>query len=576
MLLACALVLAGVGGNSWAKTPPRAFDCPTPDLLKLNERGPRPKEVASFLHPTDALTSNDKVIEIPLGQGRILTTNEPLAVAGKVALIAVGDPALLEFAVVNLKQIRILGLGIGVTDLVISTSEGKTHSFEVRVSADLTFLRAQLQRSFPDATVRLTQMREHIVVEGQARDSVQVKRIIEMIEAQLESIESAQTRKYAKTKTVVEKVGEQPPPKKGELGAPLEPVKVDQTGLTGGSISSVFPKSRIINLLRVPGPQQVLLKVQVAELNRSALREIGADLFFANQNGSSLVGTQIGGASVNASANGAEGIITNAATLFGTSPTTTVFGIFEKEFAMMIRALRRNSVLKILAEPNLVAMNGHTADFLAGGEFPVPIPQTSTGGAGTSVTVQFKEFGVKLAFLPHILDGGVIRLKVAPEVSSIDFAIGTVLVPGGTPVPGLNTRKANTTVELREGQTLAIAGLLQVTLDGQTSRIPGLGDLPILGPFFSNTTGNRIEKEMIVLVTPYLVDSLRCDQVPPLPGAEVNAPNDLEFYLGNRIEGRTGRDWRATTGNYASAPALLPSFLRLHTEYVRGPHGFSD
>ena len=106
--------------------------------------------------------------------------------------------------------------------------------------------------------------------------------------------------------------------------------------------------------------------------------------------------------------------------------------------------------------------------------------------------------------------------------------------------------------------------------------IPGLGDLPILGPFFSNTSSKRTEKELIVLVTPYLVDSLKCDEVPPVPGADVHGPNDLEFFLGNRIEGRTGRDWRATTQRYSSAPELMPAYLRLHQEYIRGPHGFSD
>src|SRR5207302_410403 len=229
-------------------------------------------------------------------------------------------------------------------------------------------------------------------------------------------------------------------------------------------------------------------------------------------------------------------------------PSNTVFGIFEKsDFEFFLSALRRNTLLKILAEPNLVALNGQAASFLAGGEFPVPVPQVGASGVAPTVTVAFKEFGVRLDFLPTILDGDVIRLAVDPEVSTIDFAIGTVLVAGGTPVPGLNTRKAHTVVEMREGQTLAIAGLLQLTLDGTTTRIPGLGDLPILGPFFQNTTSNRVEKELIVLVTPYLVEPMNPGQVPPVPGDEVNAPTDLEFYFLHRIEGRTVVDFRATT-----------------------------
>jgi pilus assembly protein CpaC len=236
--------------------------------------------------------------------------------------------------------------------------------------------------------------------------------------------------------------------------------------------------------------------------------------------------------------------------------------------------LRKNDVLRVLAEPNLVAMNGHQANFLAGGKFPVPVPQPG-GGANsiTSVTVQFQDFGVKLAFVPQILDSGAIRLQVDPEVSSIDFSIGTTIA--GTTVPGLNIRSGHTTVEIREGQTLAMAGLLSVTLEGSTARIPGLGDVPILGPFFSNTSSKRTEKELIVLVTPYLIDSMRPEQVPPTPGCEVGEPNDLELYLGNRIEGRRG-DFRSTTRRYTTAPAMVPTYLRLHDEYVRGPHGFSD
>jgi pilus assembly protein CpaC len=256
--------------------------------------------------------------------------------------------------------------------------------------------------------------------------------------------------------------------------------------------------------------------------------------------------------------------------------STTVFGVFNRaDFEIFFAALRRNSILKILAEPNLVALNGHKASFLAGGKFPVPVAQTSSGGAAPAVTVQFEPFGVSLDFVPQILDGDSIRLDVHPVVSSIDTALGTVLVPGGTPVPGIDSREAQTTVELKQGQTLAIAGLLQLTLDGTTSRIPGLGDLPILGPFFSNTTSSRVEKELIVLITPYLVEPMNPDQVPPIPGDEVKAPNDLELYFLGRIEGRTGRDFRATT-EYDDATHVLRHFLKLEKDHVCGPHGFSE
>src|SRR5208283_2567887 len=175
----------------------------------------------------------------------------------------------------------------------------------------------------------------------------------------------------------------------------------------------------------------------------------------------------LGGSQINGNADAAIGPLTG-------QQGTTVFGIFrDGNFMFTLDALRRNSLAKFLAEPNLVAFNGQQASFLAGGEFPVPVPQVSGAGVAPVVTVRFKEFGVRLGFVPYILDGDRIRLTVAPEVSQIDFTIAVTLVQGGSPVPGLNTRKALTTVELEQGQTLAVAGLLQLQMDGTTQRIPG-------------------------------------------------------------------------------------------------------
>jgi pilus assembly protein CpaC len=421
--------------------------------------------------------------------------------------------------------------------------------------------------------VRLTQVRDSVVVEGEARDAVQVARIIETVQAYLISVQTLQDRRSLtqQQRPAVEPKKDGPPPAEPAgpgVATPESPLR---------SVQVSVPPPRVINLLRVPGAKQVMLKVRVAELNRSAFRQVGADLLYRGAHNSA--GTRIGGATVNS------GVDTTAGTAgaFGgftqllTGGNTTAFGIFQNaDFAILVAALRRNSLLKVLAEPNLVALNGQAAHFLAGGEFPVPVPQqVAAGGLTPTITVQFKEFGVRLGFLPTILDGEVIRLAVDPEVSTIDRSLGTVLVAGGSPVPGLNTRRAHTVVEMREGQTLAIAGLLQVTLDAQTQRIPGLGDLPVIGPFFSNTTHERVEKELIVLVTPYLIDPMQCDQVPPSPGDGIATPSDFEFYFLNRIEGRTGRDWRSTTQYEKQLPAVR-ALLRLDAAHVVGPHGFCE
>ncbi|HET6574294.1 MAG TPA: pilus assembly protein N-terminal domain-containing protein [Fimbriiglobus sp.] len=534
-----------------------------------------PGSVAEF---AESISQNDAGFEVLVGQGRVLTTRVDLAARGKPpALVAVGDPTVADFAVVSARQIRIEGRRIGVTDLSIVTPDNQTYQFEVRVVADLHVLRGQLHCLFPDASLKLTQVRDHVVIEGQARDSAQVARILETVKAYLLSVQTGQLRQVTAQQ---QGPGSRPP---GEAPpAPANPPRPGDAPAAAGpeqsplrSTQATVPEPRVINLIRVPGSRQVLLKVRVAELNRTAFRQIGADLLAVDTTTGAIAGTRIGGATSTASGGIAGRALTGfAQTVLGGS--TTAFGIFEQgDFAVLLSALRRNSLLRVLAEPNLVAMDGHAASFLAGGEFPIPVPQTGGGGISPTITVQFREFGVRLGFLPTILDGEVIRLAVDPEVSTIDQSLGTVLVPGGSPVPGLNTRKVHTVVEMREGQTLAIAGLLQLTMDGSTQRIPGLGDLPILGPFFSNTTNTRVEKELIVLVTPYLVEPMRPEQVPPSPGDEVKTPTDLEFYLLNRIEGRTGYDWRSTT-QYDNRLPIVRCLLRLDAAHVRGPHGYCE
>jgi pilus assembly protein CpaC len=253
---------------------------------------------------------------------------------------------------------------------------------------------------------------------------------------------------------------------------------------------------------------------------------------------------------------------------------STAFGIFPTaRMDIILRALRQNAVLRILAEPNLVSLSGHEASFLAGGEFPVPVAQGGAFGAG-NISVQYKQFGVQLNFVPYIQDDDVIRLEVRPEVSSIDNSLGTTLVVGGEPTPGINTRRVHTTVQMREGETLALAGLLQVELEANTNRVPGLGDLPYIGPLFSNTSHNKQEKELLVLVTPFLVSPMNACDVPALPGAEIQDPNDLEFYFLNRIEGRTGRPFRSTMS--WEDPWHMIRKLKLERDHACGPVGFSS
>ena len=186
-------------------------------------------------------------------------------------------------------------------------------------------------------------------------------------------------------------------------------------------------------------------------------------------------------------------------------------------------------VLRVLAEPNLVAISGETASFLAGGEFPVPVPQ-----GNQAISVEFREFGVRLTFTPEVKGHQLIRLRVEPEVSALDFT--TTVQVGGIVVPGLNSRAARTTVELGSGQTMAIAGLLSEEIRGFSSRIPGLGDVPVLGSLFRSVEYRRANSELVIFVTPEIVAPLDPHQVPPLPGDSVEDPSDFELYALGLLE----------------------------------------
>jgi pilus assembly protein CpaC len=328
----------------------------------------------------------------------------------------------------------------------------------------------------------------------------------------------------------------------------------------------------------------VLLQVKIAELNRTAIRTLGISWLRTRNN--SIIGSTIGAAGsitgqagITQASKGVAGVVSPVATTFNSTGgavngSGTLFGIFSAgQFSLFIDALRSNSLAKILAEPNLMALDGQPAQFIAGGLFPYPVPQSSSIPGGTAVvTVQFAKFGAILTFLPQILANDVIRLDVEPIFSTLNFGQGTTI--NGGLVPAIDQRSARTVVELREGQTLAIAGLLQTTTNAATIRIPGLGDLPLVGPWFSSNNINTNETELVVLVTPVLVAPMEAKEVPEAPGDRILQPNDFEFFFLGRIEGKSGRDFRATVREHD--PLNIMKHFRSEYQWVVGPHGYAD
>lgn len=321
-------------------------------------------------------------------------------------------------------------------------------------------------------------------------------------------------------------------------GATILSGRVSSTNvmLRMGEIAAAsIPKAQLVNLLQVPGgseSQQVMLQVRFAEVNRRALTEAGLGLFLTRQRFLGRSTTQ------QYPAPEFEDDGTEDKVVF--SDFLNLF-LWDRELGVggVLRALQQSGGFQSLAEPNLIAYNGQEASFLAGGEFPVPVV---SGAAGT-VSVIFKEFGIRLTFTPTIA-GDVIRLKVAPEVSTLDFANGITLE--GFRIPGLTTRRAQTVVELRDGQSFAIAGLLDNEAQKDQQAIPLLSKLPIIGPLFRSKADRADQTELLVLITPRLVRALDPDEVPPLPTnpdmfmKRPSTPPKGSGGVGDSIEGGAG------------------------------------
>jgi pilus assembly protein CpaC len=258
------------------------------------------------------------------------------------------------------------------------------------------------------------------------------------------------------------------------------------------------------------------------------------------------------------------------------------------QIPVAINALRVLNLARSFAEPNLVTLNGRPARFQAGGQFPVPI---ITGATFTGLQgVQFVPFGIQLSFIPVIIDRDRIRLSVQANVSTLSPATGTTI--GGSSVSGLNTRNFSNTVELRKGQTLAVAGLIQNNMFGQSQRVPLLGDIPLLNRFFSVNSNSHGDQELVILVTPELVHPMEPGECLPLPGSDLVEPDDIEFYLLGRMESRNQEDFRSPFRTdlarqarfygigevwcrppFTRDPALLKRYTLCEDVLISGPHG---
>jgi pilus assembly protein CpaC len=302
----------------------------------------------------------------------------------------------------------------------------------------------------------------------------------------------------------------------------------------------------VVSNLHVVAPNQINLRVRIAEVSRDTLKQFGINW----QNAIKLGGFVFG------LAQGAPVLGTGGGFNVGNNGTNSIVGSFRKgnvDLNAVIDALANENLITVLAEPNLTAMSGETANFLAGGEFPIPVPQS---GNGNAITVEFKKFGVSLAFTPTVIDGNRINLKVRPEVSQLS-TVGSILI-NSISIPALTTRNAETTVELASGQSFAIAGLLQHNSQQDASKTPFLGDIPILGALFKSDRYQRNETELVIVVTPYLVKPVSANAIAtPVDG--LTPPTDAQrIFYGTKNQQKipeAGNAPRGRDGNTVIGPA---------------------
>lgn len=413
-------------------------------------------------------------INVSMNRAVVMESETPFAE------LSVANPAIADIATLSDRTIYILGKSPGRTTLTLLGPDGRLiTNVDVRVSPDIAEFKERLQEILPDEQIEVRTANDGIVLSGQVSGAQKLSRALEL----------------------------------GERYAP----------------------GRVTNLMSVGGTQQVMLKVRFAEMQRSVTKSLASSLGL-----SASGGTVTGEGGNNRLVNGVDHTQfsdgTFATPLQAASGSSGAYGIgFSAggvQMTLLLEALETKGLVRTLAEPNLVAISGKSAKFLAGGEYPIPV-STDSG-----VAVEYKEFGVGLNFTPVVVDGDLINLTISASVSSIDTTI-SVAQSSGISVNGFKTRETSTTVEMRDGQSFAIAGLLEDDFTDSAGQVPWLGDLPVLGALFRSSNYARKQSELVIIVTPHLVTPVKGDSL-TLPTDRIRIPSESELFLMGKVAGKTG------------------------------------
>jgi pilus assembly protein CpaC len=426
---------------------------------------------------------------IVLGLNKAAVVELPLAARD----VLVSDPAIVDAVVRTAKRTYLIGLAVGQTNAFFFDANGRQIlNLEIRVERDLSGLRTALHQYFPDANIDVQAMNDHVVLSGSVANAAEADKARDL------------AARY--------------------IGKP----------------------EQVLNMLSVDGKEQVMLKVTVAEMQRNVIKQLGVDLSTAADIGNfalrlstinpfSIQGAAIGGLT-SAAPNPSTGV--SQASGFNTDNTS---------IQSAIRALEENGLVRTLAEPTLTAISGENAKFLAGGEFPIPVSKDLQG----NITVTYKPFGVGLAFTPVVLSEGRISLKISTEVSELTTT-GSILSQGLS-IPGLHVRRAETTLELPSGGSLVMAGLLSDQTKQNIDGVPGVKDLPVLGQLFRSRDYQKNETELVVIVTPYIVDPTNRKNI-ALPTDGYAPASDLDTALMGKLNATYGVNPAAPTDRKLKGP----------------------
>ncbi len=440
-----------------------------------------------------SVVSSDEVhagqLDVPVNKSQVLRSDRPFAKA------LIGNPEVADVLPLPNSSLYVLGKKVGTTSLTLyDRSNMLIAVVDIAVGPDVTGLKRQLAELLPSDSVGARMANDSVILDGIVSSSLAADRAVQVAET--------------------------------------------------------YAPGKVVNMMSVGSSQQVMLEVRFSEIKRSALKQFGVGFFVGNDNG--FAGAIGGGAALSGSGPPTLGGIADS---FGV--LTKTFGAFGLDFNAALDALERKGAITTLAEPTLVALSGETASFLAGGEFPIPVAQGGGGGdddddGGSSITVEFKPFGVSLAFTPTVLADGVINMVVAPEVSSIDPTASIVV--NGLRIPGLQTRRAKTTVELRDGESFALAGLLRKDFQDTVRQFPVLGSIPIIGALFRSTNFQREDTELVIIVTPRLVRPVRAGTL-KVPTDRATPPNEADLFGLGRTDTGVGANPLDATDQSWPAPA---------------------